>query len=114
MMPEWIKNLDVASLILGVILGGIVGTLMSAWYGYYLRKTKLVSTGGGSGGVLGGLNTNFISVTNTRGFIGFRLPETVIFGKQLHRSFQLGGLIIDRDPAQECRAYLMISRRAML
>lgn len=105
-MYNWIKNLDIMSLIIGAILGGIVGTLMSAWYGYYLRKAKLVVNGGGSGGTPGGLHTRNISVMNTRGFIGFRLPETIIFGKMMHRSFQLGGLIIDRDPVQDCRAHL--------
>lgn len=105
-MYSWVKNLDITSLITGTILGSIVGTLMSAWYGYYLKKLKLVVNGGGSGGASGGLYINNISVTNTLGFIGFRLPKTIIFGKMLHRSFHLGGLIIDRDPVQECRAHL--------
>ena len=102
---NWLNNIDMLSIIIGAVLGAILGALASTWYSYYIKRAKLIVGGGGNGSNRG-MRYNHISITNNPGFIGFRLPETIIFGKEIHNRLEFGSLSIDRDTARECRAWL--------
>jgi hypothetical protein len=81
----------------------VVGVVAGAWFNNYLKRPKLVLTGGGGGGGPGSGYRSHVSISNRPGLFGLGLSETVIFGKRLHGRFEKG-LTIDRNPANECTA----------
>lgn len=99
-MFDWVKNIDVPSLTLGAVLGAFAST----WHSYYVRRPKLQVTGGGSGGG-SSFYTNHITISNSPGLLGLKLPETTILGINIHRHIEMG-LVVDRNPAHRCSAFL--------
>jgi hypothetical protein len=90
--------IPIVTLILGVVLG--------AWFNNYVKRPRLVVTGGGGGGGPGpGYHHRLVTITNQPGLMGLRLSETVIVGKQIHGHVERG-LTIDRNPANQCTASL--------
>ena len=91
-MLDWLRELDIGSL----LLRGVIGRLLSTWHSYYVKrpKLKLIGMGGAS-----------IRVSNVPGFFGLAFPHTVVLGRLLHGDKELG-LPIDRDPARDCTAVL--------
>jgi hypothetical protein len=88
--------IPIVTLVLGVVLG--------AWYGVYLKRPKLKVAGSGGGGGPGpGHHQNNVRVLNQPGLLGLRLSQSVILGKRIHGSVEKG-LTIDRNPANECTA----------
>ena len=69
----WMLRIDVLSLVLGTLLG----TLLSAWYGLYLHRPVLKVIGGGGGGGKE-FRSSSIRMTNSPGTFGVRLGETII------------------------------------
>lgn len=101
-MFEVLARVDLVSL----LLGAVIGALVSTWHGYFVTRPKLTITGSGGGGGPGpGFHANHIQISNSPALLGLRVPETILFGWRLHASFELG-LVIDRRPAHECRAYI--------
>jgi hypothetical protein len=101
-MLSWIQSIDIISLIIGALLGAFLST----WHAYWVKRPILHIYGAGGCGSSGlGFHTNHITFTNPQGLLGWRIRESVIFGIRLHRHFEVG-LVIDRSPAHECRAFL--------
>lgn len=98
-MFGWVWSIDIPSLVLGAALGAVTST----WHSYYVRRPKLRVIGSGSGG--GSFYHNRITISNSPGLLGVRLPETTIFNKNIHSDIEIG-LPVDRNPARNCRAWL--------
>jgi hypothetical protein len=100
MLSDWIPAINVPSLLLGAVLG----TLISTWYGFFLRRPKIrISGGGGGGGPGPGYHHVRISITNEHGLFGIRIPENTILGFRINREKQLG-IGFERSPARKCSA----------
>lgn len=104
-MFGWATTIDLPSLIIGAALGAAFGALTSTWHSYYVRRPKLQVTGGGGGGGPHSLHTRHITIRNSPGLLGLKLPETTILGIHIHRNIEMG-LVVDRNPAHQCRALL--------
>ena len=96
-MIEWITKIDILSLVLG--------TVASTWYGYYIKRPKLRTSGSGSGSDRE-FYKNRIHVQNVPGLIGVRYGDTTLFGFQMLRGREFGE-VIDRNPAHHCSASLL-------
>lgn len=99
-MQFW-SSLDWPSLIVGAVLG----TIASTWYSFYLKRPVLKVVGSGGGGGPGKGHRNSLNISNVPGHFGINVQPSTIFGLQLHGSFQYG-LVVDRNPANECSAHL--------
>src|SRR5690606_24116956 len=95
-----VSGLDPVSL----IIGGLVGATLSTWMNFYVTRPVLKHTGS-SGGGGPSHKCSSATITNMRGFLGIRIPETIIFGLPIHRQFELG-LTLDRQPSRQCQAWL--------
>lgn len=89
------------------ILGCLVGWFCNHWYSVVMKRPELAVNGSGSSSSL--YNSNYssvtVSVTNHLRALAIVLPETVVLGKRFKTHF--GAHVIDRDPAQQCRAALL-------
>lgn len=88
-----------------IVIGAIVGALISAWLEFFIKQPKLIRNGSGSGGVPGQLKQNSLSFQNAVGWLGVTLRESRIFGFRVHPTFRKG-LTFERSPARDCRATL--------
>jgi hypothetical protein len=80
----------------------IVGALLGSWYTVWMKRPKLRPSGSsGAGGQ--DFHSNSIRLRNQPGLLGLNLPETIIFGKQIHGYIERG-LTFERTPAKDCRA----------
>lgn len=89
--------------VLGIVLY-LGGLIVSFFFGFASRnlieRPKLTSVGGGGGG---GEHVFFhVKLENRPGRIGLNFGETVLFGRQIHRSYAIGPTF-DRKVAHECR-----------
>jgi hypothetical protein len=98
---QFIFGLDPISL----VLGGIIGALLSTWLALYVTRPRLKCVGSGGGG-----GSNFVvlhaRVQNVSGFLGMRIQENIWFGRRINRTFEWG-LRPDRQPARQCSAQLI-------
>lgn len=72
---------------------------------YYVRRPTLQVTGGGGGGGETSFYGNRITISNSPGLLGLKFHETTILGIHVHRHIEIG-LVVDRSPAHQCRAWL--------
>lgn len=99
----------IASNIPGLIVGGLLGAFLASLFDFYIKRPKLVIAGGGGGGGpknIEGFTECHVTVKNEPGLFGIAFRETVIFGKKIHGNFDKG-IIFERNPANECRAFLI-------
>ena len=97
-----LANLDVASLLIGAVIGAPLGF----WFSSFCQRPRLDwdGTSSGSGGPGGWAQIN-VRVTNRPGFVGIRLGETTVFGRRLHAEIECGWHI-ERGPARDCAAFM--------
>jgi hypothetical protein len=86
-----------------LILGAIIGAILTQWFNYFVAGPKLIIDGTGGGGAYSSLN-----VRNAPGFFGIRLPETILFGWRVFDQYE-AGQVFDRMPARQCHARLIDS-----
>jgi hypothetical protein len=95
-------ELDIPSLLVGAIVGAVV----SVGYGLFLKRPLLeVSGGGGGGGPGPGHHSNYVNIRNKPGLFGIHLNPTMVFGWRVHRNINWG-FVISREPATGCSATL--------
>lgn len=82
----------------------VVGAIAGAAIPEFLRRPKIVVTGSGGGLSSPGFRTWSVSISNPQSFFGIRMPETILFGREVLRPRSMG-LHIDRRAA-ECSAHL--------
>ena len=89
----------------------VVGTLLAAGFGIYLKRPTLRAVGSGGGGGQQ-FHSCRVQIRNVPGLFGIRLGETVLFGRILHRPIDKG-LPIDRNPAKDCAAWIYDGEQAL-
>lgn len=89
------------------ILGCVVGWFTNHWYSVNLKQPELKQSGSGGGSNLLGTGFHYsnLSIRNELRSLAIKFPETVILGIRLKTRF--GDQVVERDPARECRAYLL-------
>jgi len=84
----------------------VLGVLLGAAVTIYIQRPRLIMNGGGGGGgneqVGGSIN---VTIANPPAVFGFKVGQTVIFGKPVMRE-RVIGLRHDRRPARKCVAWL--------
>lgn len=93
----------VATFTAGILVGAPLGAILDNWLGIYLKRPRLVVTGGGGSGAP--MHIKRVTVTNEGAFFGIRPRQTIVLGRRVHGSFQKG-LQFDRHPAKRCTATL--------
>jgi hypothetical protein len=82
------------------------GVFLGAWFNNFLKRPKLVITGGsGGGGPSPGHHWNSLRLTNRPGLLGVTLRRTEILGKRLFGHVEKGWTV-ERIPASDCSATL--------
>lgn len=103
LLKSFLLRLDPTS----IIIGAVVGALISAWFEFFIKQPKLVRNGSGSGVAPGQMKQNSVSFINTVGWLGVNVPESRILGFRIHPSFRRG-LTFEKSPARDCRAILLV------
>ena len=96
--------LSVVLLIVGALVG-VGGTLIAQ--GLMNRPKLRISGGGGGIGPVSGFRYVYMNVENEPGFLSFRLGQTTILGKRIHRGKMVFSLPFQRMPAYQCTAVLI-------
>lgn len=102
-IERWFSHFDIATLLIGAVVGAVFGMFLSTWHSYYVTRPNFVRHGNGGGG--GQIKTVSLLFTNFPRFIGLRLSPTTLFGKQIHGLLSLG-MVVDVLPARQLRANL--------